>query len=87
VKRKDRSVELQEESPPGQAKEWRDDYSYLVGLLVFIGSWVYCIYTYGFLLGGGLGLIPSIIAAIIATVFWPFIIIISLVYWVLLNWN
>jgi hypothetical protein len=39
---------------------------YIVGLLTFVGAYIYCIATYGFLLGLGLGWIPaSIVAAIV----------------------
>lgn len=37
----------------------------IVGLIVFFGSWAYCIATYGFLLGVGLGWLPSAITATI----------------------
>lgn len=41
----------------------------LFGIPVFIGSWIYCIATYGYLLGVGLGWLPSVIvAAITATI-------------------
>jgi hypothetical protein len=38
----------------------------LTSVVVFIGGWIYCLATYGFLLGGSLGWIPSGIAASIA---------------------
>jgi hypothetical protein len=44
----------------------------IVGVLSFIGAYIYCIATYGFLLGLGLGWLPSIIFAAMvggATVF------------------
>lgn len=37
----------------------------LLGLASFVGSWWYCVYTYGYLLGFGLGWLPS---AILATI-------------------
>jgi len=37
----------------------------IIAVVVFIGSWIYCINTYGFLLGVGLGWLPSIIAAVV----------------------
>lgn len=47
--------------------------------LTFFGSWIYCAVTYGFLLGGGLGWIPSAIVAVIAGCLgyfiWPLIIL------------
>lgn len=43
--------------------------------IVFIGCWIYCIATYGFLLGVGLGWLPSIITAAILSIFWPLLLI------------
>lgn len=46
-------------------------------VLIFIGSYIYCIATYGFLLGVGLGWLPSAIVALIAFgvvwLLWPLI--------------
>ena len=44
-------------------------------VLVFIGSWVYCIATYGYLFGVGLGWLPSVIVATIAAALWPLLLI------------
>ena len=41
------------------------------GLITFIGSWIYCIDTYGFLFGLGLGWLPSFFLALIVGGFWP----------------
>lgn len=54
------------------------EYIYLIGraitgVIVFIGCWIYAIGTYGFLLGVGLGWIPSFIVAAIASFLWPLI--------------
>jgi len=47
----------------------------------FFISWIYCIVSYGFLLGVGLGWLPSLVLAIIATYIWPlFIIAISILF-------
>ncbi|SLJ96073.1 hypothetical protein SAMN06295987_102600 [Novosphingobium mathurense] len=35
------------------------------GLIAFLGSWWYCVATYGYLFGFGLGWLPSIILAAI----------------------
>ena len=43
----------------------------LVGIPTFIGTWIYCIIHYGFLLGVGLGWLPSIITAFIIGLTWP----------------
>ena len=39
-------------------------------LLVFLGSWAYCISEYGYLLGVGLGWLPSAIVASVVAL-WP----------------
>ena len=58
----------------------------ITGILVFIGSWIYCIVTYGFLFGVGLGWLPSGIVAVIAAFIvgwlWPLIVmgILALIY-------
>ena len=51
-----------------------------VGALVFIASWVYCTFTYGFLLGFGLGWLPSIILGVIAAAIWPIAIVFLVVF-------
>jgi len=56
----------------------QEDITYQIGFaitafIVFIGSWIYCIAEYGFLLGVGLGWLPSIIVAVIAGALWPLI--------------
>lgn len=58
---------------------YREDNTYQIGFaitacIVFIGSWIYCIIEYGFLLGVGFGWVPSIIVAVIAGALWPLII-------------
>ena len=40
-------------------------------ILVFVGCWIYCIASYGFLLGVGLGWLPSGIVATITSFLWP----------------
>ena len=47
----------------------------ITGFITFVASWLYCIATYGFLFGVGLGWLPSIIVAYIAGFLWPFILI------------
>ena len=67
-----------------------DDYSkgvWITGFITFFGSWIYCISNYGYLLGVGLGWLPSIIVAVIAGFLWPllvlgaFILIIAIIFW------
>jgi hypothetical protein len=60
------------------------DKEYKVGtiitwFLIFIGSYIYCIAAYGFLLGVGLGWLPSLIVASIFCWFWPLYALILLV--------
>jgi hypothetical protein len=43
----------------------------IVGVVTFFGSWVYCIAHYGYLLGVGLGWLPSLIVAALAAAVWP----------------
>ena len=45
--------------------------SYMIGFLTFAGCWIYCISTYGFLFGVGLGWLPAIICAGFAALLWP----------------
>lgn len=59
--------------------------AWIVGVLVFIGAWIYCIVHYGFLLGVGLGWLPSAIVAVVAGMLWPLVVItlVVLVYMLL----
>jgi len=52
--------------------------------ITFIGCWIYAIATYGFLLGVGLGWLPSAIIATIVSFLWPLIAIglVLLVYFI-----
>jgi hypothetical protein len=54
----------------------------IAGLITFVGAYVYCIADYGFLLGLGLGWLPSgILAFIVGGVvylLWPFLILAAL---------
>ncbi len=43
----------------------------LTGGVIFIGSWIYCVAEYGFLLGVGIGWLPSMIVAGIGAALWP----------------
>ena len=54
----------------------------LIWAAVFIASWIYCIITYGYLLGVGLGWLPSLIVATIVAFLWPVIAIVAaFLYW------
>lgn len=43
----------------------------ITAVIIFIGSWIYCIANYGFLFGVGLGWLPSLIVAFLASFLWP----------------
>jgi hypothetical protein len=52
------------------------DAAYKIGagitwFLIFIGAWIYCIVSYGFLLGVGLGWLAAGITATVLCWFWP----------------
>ena len=52
-----------------------------IAFIVFVVSWIYCINTYGYLLGVGLGWLPSMIVAFLAFYLWlPILIIIAILY-------
>lgn len=53
--------------------EWYSIGFGITAFITFVGSWIYCIATYGFLLGVGLGWLPSLIVAYIAGLLWPLI--------------
>ena len=62
------------------------------GVLIFIGAYIYCIATYGFLLGLGLGWLPSgIVAAIVGgalVLLWgPAVFLLSLMFLYVLSHN
>ncbi|CCO25531.1 protein of unknown function [Maridesulfovibrio hydrothermalis AM13 = DSM 14728] len=50
--------------------------------LLFVGTWIYCVFSYGFLVGVSLGWIPSIIFASIVAYLWPLasVIILYVIY-------
>ena len=39
---------------------------FAVGILTFLGSWIYCALVYGYLLGVGLGWLPSLVTGFLA---------------------
>lgn len=47
--------------------------AWIVGVPTFIGTWIWCIVEYGFLLGVGLGWLPSAIVAVVVGALWPLI--------------
>lgn len=42
-------------------------------VVIFLGGYAYCIVTYGLLYGGGLGWLPSGVAATVAVALWTFV--------------
>jgi hypothetical protein len=64
----------------GGMKEYKREEIYktgidIVAIVTFFSCWIYCVATYGFLLGVGLGWLPSLIVAVIAGFLWPFILL------------
>lgn len=53
---------------------------YLVGLVTFVGCWIYAVVVYGWFLGIGLGWLPSFFIAVVAGFLWPFIVVAIAVY-------
>jgi hypothetical protein len=62
-----------------QESQWYNIGFMITAGITFVGSWIYCIATYGFLLGVGLGWLPSAIVAVIAGALWPLIAILAVV--------
>ena len=61
---------------------WFDVYIwgyYITAVITFVICYIYCIATYGFLLGVGLGWLPSGIVARIVGYLWPLVVILLLV--------
>lgn len=62
-------------------------FAWIVGIVTFFGSWIYCINEYGYLLGVGLGWLPSIIvapiAAFLAYFLWAFLPLIGFFVWLI----
>ena len=57
--------------------EWDEVYiagAYITGFITFVICYIYCIATYGFLLGVGLGWLPSGIVARIVGFIWPLVV-------------
>ncbi len=63
-------------SPPIRRPLREEGVGYRVGIvitwvIIFACAWIYCIASYGFVLGLGLGWLPAIIAATVFCWFWP----------------
>ncbi len=62
---------------------WEAAYGYgaaIVGFITFIGCWIYCIYSYGFLLGVGLGWLPALITAFVVGALWLPLLALAIVF-------
>ncbi|MDO8468225.1 MAG: hypothetical protein Q7S29_00505 [Candidatus Peribacter sp.] len=46
----------------------------IVGLLTFIGVWIYALFSWGFLIGLAIGWLPALIAAWVAGLLWPLVV-------------
>lgn len=53
----------------GPKYETEEFFSTIAAVITFLGCFIYAISTYGLLLGGGLGWIPSLIVAVITYYF------------------
>jgi len=51
----------------------------ITAALTFVISYIYCIATYGFLFGVGLGWLPSVIVAVVAGALWPLLALLLLI--------
>ncbi len=48
-------------------------------LITFVISWIYCVVEYGYLLGVGLGWLPSLIVATILGALWPLVLLVLMI--------
>ena len=58
-----------------------------VWVVTFFGCWIYCVATYGFLIGVGIGWLPSAIAATVAAFLWPVVAVAALVLALVIGFN
>lgn len=49
--------------------------AWIVGVITAIICWIYCISQYGFLIGVGIGWLPSAIAGFVIGLLWPVLVI------------
>ena len=62
--------------------EWESVYPIggsITGVITFIVCWIYAIASWGFLLGVGLGWIPSLFIAVIAGFIWPLLALVLII--------
>jgi len=67
------------------SNNWYQIGFYISFTILFLGFWIYCIATYGFLIGVGIGWLPSLIAAGILSAMWPLLIVAALALWMFLS--
>lgn len=75
---------LRQEASDAQFGRWMFG---IVWVLTFAGCWIYCIATYGFLIGVSIGWLPSGIVATIAAFLWPLILIAAVVLALFIGFN
>ena len=51
---------------------------WIVGILVFLGVWIYSLFTWGLLVGLLIGWLPALIAGVVCGLLWP-IVLLSLI--------
>lgn len=61
--------------------------AFITGALAFIASWAYAAISWGFLLGVGLGWVPSMFIGIIAGFIWPLLALILVVCLVVVGFS
>jgi len=53
--------------------DWYGGIALIVGVIAFIGLWIYAISEWGLLIGLAIGWLPAIIGAVIIAFLWPVI--------------
>lgn len=66
------------EEYPGPIGAW-------LAVITFFASYYYCAVEYGYLLGVGLGWLPSIIVATAVFFLWPLLVLVAIVVFVLIK--
>jgi hypothetical protein len=50
----------------------------VTGFVTFVSCWIYCVSTYGFLIGVSIGWFPSAIAACVVGALWPLAVLVAI---------
>ncbi len=77
-----RVFEVQSKPIRNHSVDWDTVYpvgGFITGAITFIACWIYAIVSWGFLLGVGLGWIPSLFIAVIAGFIWPLLALVLVV--------